>query len=66
MKELGEGSRDMTLDHDRLGHQPSVLGIVPKNYKVAAVQGHDLGQRRALHDDPEGRSAGRRSVWCSS
>ncbi len=59
MKELGEGSRDMTITMTGWDINPRVLGIVPKNYKVDAVQGHDLGQRRALHGDPEGRGAGK-------
>ena len=59
MKELGEGSRDMTVTMTGWDLNPRILGIVPKNYKVHAVQEHDLGQRRALHGDSEGRSAGK-------
>jgi putative spermidine/putrescine transport system substrate-binding protein len=39
MKELGEGSRDMTLTMTGWDINPRVLGIVPKNYKVAPFKG---------------------------
>ena len=35
MKELGEGSRDMTLTMTGWDLNPRILGIVPKSYKVA-------------------------------
>jgi len=35
MKELGEGSRDMTVTMTGWDINPRVLGIVPKNFKVA-------------------------------
>jgi len=38
MKEFGEGSRDMTLTVTGWDINPRALGIVPKNYKVAAFQ----------------------------
>ncbi|MBS0321513.1 MAG: extracellular solute-binding protein [Proteobacteria bacterium] len=34
MKELGEGSRDMTITMTGWDLNPRILGIVPKNYKV--------------------------------
>ena len=49
MKELGEGSRDMTRDDDRLGHQPAHARHRAEGLQGRAVQGHDVGQRRALH-----------------
>jgi putative spermidine/putrescine transport system substrate-binding protein len=39
MKELGEGTRDMTLTVTGCDINPRVLGIVPKNYKVAPFKG---------------------------
>src|SRR5947199_8903333 len=38
MKELGEGSRDMTVTMTGWDLNPRILGIVPKNYKVAPFQ----------------------------
>ena len=39
MKELGEGSRDMTVTMTGWDLNPRILGIVPKNFKVAPFQG---------------------------
>jgi putative spermidine/putrescine transport system substrate-binding protein len=39
MKELGEGSRDMTVTMTGWDINPRVLGIVPKGYKVAPFKG---------------------------
>jgi len=39
MKELGEGSRDMTVTVSGWDINPRVLGIVPKSYKVAPFKG---------------------------
>src|SRR6476619_1978340 len=39
MKELGEGSRDMTLTMTGWDINPRVLGIVPKGYKVQPFKG---------------------------
>jgi putative spermidine/putrescine transport system substrate-binding protein len=39
MKELGEGSRDMTLTVTGWDINPRALGIVPKNYKVLPFKG---------------------------
>ncbi len=39
MKELGEGSRDMTITMTGWDINPRVLGIVPKSYKVAPFKG---------------------------
>jgi len=39
MKELGEGSRDMTVTMTGWDINPRVLGIVPKDYKVAPLKG---------------------------
>ena len=39
MKELGEGSRDMTVTMTGWDINPRVLGIVPKDYKVAPFKG---------------------------
>jgi putative spermidine/putrescine transport system substrate-binding protein len=39
MKELGEASRDMTVTMTGWDINPRVLGIVPKNYKVAPFKG---------------------------
>ena len=57
MKELGEGSRDMTVTMTGWDINPRVLGIVPKHFQGDAVQEHDVGKRCALHGDPEGRAA---------
>jgi putative spermidine/putrescine transport system substrate-binding protein len=37
MKELGEGSRDMTLSVTGWDINPRALGVVPKNFKIAAL-----------------------------
>ena len=39
MKELGEGSRDMTITMTGWDINPRVLGIVPKEFKVAPFKG---------------------------
>ena len=39
MKELGEGTRDMTVTVTGWDINPRVLGMVPKNYKVAPFKG---------------------------
>jgi putative spermidine/putrescine transport system substrate-binding protein len=39
MKELGEGSRDMTVTMTGWDLNPRVLGIVPKDYKVTPFKG---------------------------
>ena len=39
MKELGEGSRDMTVTMTGWDLNPRVLGIVPKDYKVGPFKG---------------------------
>ncbi|MEO8346815.1 MAG: extracellular solute-binding protein [Betaproteobacteria bacterium] len=39
MKELGEGSRDMTITMTGWDINPRVLGIVPKDYKVTPFKG---------------------------
>jgi putative spermidine/putrescine transport system substrate-binding protein len=39
MKEVGEGSRDMTVTMTGWDLNPRILGIVPKNYKVAPFKG---------------------------
>ena len=39
MKELGEGSRDMTVTMTGWDINPRVLGIVPKDYKVTPFKG---------------------------
>jgi putative spermidine/putrescine transport system substrate-binding protein len=39
MKELGDGTRDMTPTMTGWDINPRVLGIVPKNYKVAPMKG---------------------------
>jgi len=39
MKELGEGSRDMTLTVTGWDINPRALGVVPKSFKVAAMKG---------------------------
>jgi len=39
MKELGEGSRDMTVTMTGWDLNPRILGIVPKGYKVAPFKG---------------------------
>jgi putative spermidine/putrescine transport system substrate-binding protein len=39
MKELGEGSRDMTVTMTGWDINPRVLGIVPKDFKVTPIKG---------------------------
>ena len=45
-------------DDDRLGYQSACAWHRAEELQSAAIQRHDLGQRRALHDDPEGCAAG--------
>ncbi len=49
MKELGEGTRDMTVSTTGWDINPRVLGVVPKEAKVAALEGLPLGGGRSLH-----------------
>ena len=46
---------------DGLGHQSARAGHRAQGIQGHAIQGDDLGQRRALHDDSEGRR--RRKKW---
>jgi putative spermidine/putrescine transport system substrate-binding protein len=59
MKELGEGTRDMTVTVTGWDINPRALGIVPAEFKRPGLRQHDVGQRRALHGDPEGRAEGK-------
>ena len=44
MKELGEGSRDMTVTTTGWDINPRVLGVVPQNFKVGTLKGfHFVG-----------------------
>ena len=66
MKELGEGSRDMTVVDDRLGHQPARARRRAEGGQGRRPQGLPLGRRRALHVRAEGRR--RTTSWrcCST
>ena len=66
MKELGEGSRDMTVTMTGWDLNPRILGIVPKDVQGHAVQEHDVGERRALHGDARRASRRRSSRSCST
>ena len=55
MKELGEGSRDMTADGHRLGHQPARARHRAEGIQGRGVRQPDLGQRHAVPDGAEGR-----------
>ena len=58
MKELGEGSRDMTVTMTGWDINPRVLGIVPKDYKVAPFKGMTWVNDAHYMVDAEGRAAG--------
>ena len=60
MKELGEGSRDMTVTMTGWDINPRVLGIVPKEYKVAPFKDMTWVNDAHYMVDPEGR-AGRKA-----
>ena len=53
-------------DDDRLGHQPARARHRAEELQGAAVQGHDLGQRRALHGRSRRACRRRRSPSCST
>ena len=61
MKELGEGSRDMTVTMTGWDINPRVLGIVPKDYKVAPMKGMTWVNDAHYMVDSEGRGRRRRS-----
>ncbi len=58
MKELGEGSRDMTVTMTGWDLNPRILGIVPKDYKVAPFKGMTWVNDAHYMVDSEGRAAG--------
>ena len=55
MKELGEGSRDMTVTMTGWDLNPRILGIVPKSYKVAPFKGMTWVNDAHYMVDAEGR-----------
>ena len=56
MKELGEGTRDMIASTTGWDINPRVLGIVPKEAKIATLKGFHWVIGRPLHVHPEGRA----------
>jgi putative spermidine/putrescine transport system substrate-binding protein len=58
MKELGEGSRDMTVTMTGWDINPRVLGIVPKNYKVTPLKGMTWINDAHYMVVPKGRAGG--------
>jgi putative spermidine/putrescine transport system substrate-binding protein len=62
MKELGEGSRDMTVTTTGWDINPRAIGVVPKEYQVGALQGFKwVGDAHYLCI-PKGLSAPRKAV----
>ena len=66
MKELGEGTRDMIVTTTGWDINPRVLGIVPKEAKVATLKGFHWVVGRALHDASPRASATTSSPCCST
>ncbi len=62
MKELGEGSRDMTVTMTGWDLNPRILGIVPKQYKVAAFKNMTWVNDAHYMAVPKGISAERLAV----
>jgi putative spermidine/putrescine transport system substrate-binding protein len=62
MKELGEGSRDMTVTMTGWDLKPRILGIVPKSYKVAPFKNMTWVNDAHYMVIPKGVSAERMSV----
>ena len=62
MKELGEGSRDMTVTMTGWDLNPRILGIVPKAYKVAPFKGMTWVNDAHYMVIPKGVSAEKMSV----
>jgi putative spermidine/putrescine transport system substrate-binding protein len=62
MKELGDGSRDMTVTTTGWDINPRALGVVPKEYQVGALKGfHWVGDAHYLCI-PKGVSAPKQAV----
>ncbi len=62
MKELGDGSRDMTVTTTGWDINPRALGIVPAEYQVGALKGfHWVGDAHYL-SIPKGVSAAKQAV----
>ena len=63
-KELGEGSRDMVASHVGWDLNPRILGIVPKEAKIATLKGfHWIGDSHFMCV-PNGLSAEKMAVLC--
>jgi hypothetical protein len=68
MKDLAAGTVDMIASTTGWYINPIILGTVPKTTAVGQLPEHDLGDRRAVRRDPEGRLAPTPSppTWTSS
>ena len=62
MKELGEGSRDMTVTVTGWDINPRALGVVPKQFKVAALNGFTWINDAHYMVMPKGLPAARQAV----
>jgi len=63
-KELGEGSRDMVASHVGWDLNPRILGIVPKEARIATLKGfHWIGDSHFMCV-PKGLSAEKMAVVC--
>lgn len=62
MKELGEGSRDMTVTVTGWDINPRALGVVPKQFKVAALNGFTWVNDAHYMVMPKGLPAARQAV----
>ncbi|MBI2771712.1 MAG: extracellular solute-binding protein [Burkholderiales bacterium] len=62
MRELGEGSRDMTPSVTGWDINPRALGVVPKNYKIAAFKGFTWVNDTQYMMLPKGLAADKQAV----
>ena len=62
MKEFGEGSRDMTVSVTGLDINPRALGIVPKEYKIAAFKNFTWINDTQYLMMPKGVSADKQNI----
>jgi putative spermidine/putrescine transport system substrate-binding protein len=65
MKELGEGSRDMTVTMTGWDINPRALGVVPKNFKVCAFKNMTWVNDAHYMMMPKGLSAEKQKVVLS-
>jgi putative spermidine/putrescine transport system substrate-binding protein len=62
MRELGEGSRDMTVSVTGWDINPRALGVVPKNYKIAAFKDFTWVNDTQYMMVPKGMTSARQAI----